>query len=72
VPTLNENVAALFPDSGFAVSDPALKEKRGFAFDELVGANGGGLVAPPCACVPAVGAPNRVAVFPVAPTVGCP
>jgi len=54
------------------VSDPALKEIKGFAVDKLVGANDGGLVTPP-ACVPALGAPNRVVVlFPAAPAVGCP
>jgi len=45
------------------VSDPALNEKKGFVVDKLAGANDGGLVAPPCACVP---------VFPVAPAVDCP
>jgi len=54
------------------VSDPALNAKTGFVVDELVGANDDGLVAPPCACVPALGAPNRVVVFPVAPAVDCP
>ena len=57
------------------MSDPALKEKKGFVVDELVGANDVGLVAPPappCACVPALGGPNRVVVFPVAPAADCP
>jgi len=69
VPTLNENAVAPFPDSGFVVSDPALNEKKGFVVGKLVGANEGGLVDPPCACVPALDAPNRVVVFPVAPAV---
>lgn len=70
-PALNVNVGAPFPGSGFVVSDPALNEKKGFVVDEL-GANDDGLVAPPCACVPALGAPNRVVVFPVAPAMDCP
>jgi hypothetical protein len=54
------------------VSGPDLNEKKGFAVGKLVGANDGGLVVPPCACVPALGAPNKVVVFPVAPAVDCP
>lgn len=70
-PTLNEKPEVPFPGSGFVVSD-ALNEKKGFVVGKLVGANDGGLVAPPCACVPAFGAPNRVVVLPVAPAVDCP
>jgi hypothetical protein len=69
---LNEKPEAAFPGSGFVVSDPALNEKTGFVVDKLVGANDDGLVAPPCACAPALGTPNSVVVFPVAPVVDCP
>lgn len=71
MPLLNENPVAPFPGSGFVVSDPPLNEKKGFVVDKLVGANDGGLAVPPCACVPALGAPNSVVVFPVTP-VDCP
>lgn len=69
---MNENPGVPFPGSGFVVSGPALNEKKGFVVGKLVDANDGGLVAPPCAFVPALGAPNRVVLFPVTPTVDCP
>lgn len=50
----------------------ALNEKKGFVVGKLVGANDGGLVSPPLACVPAFVAPNRVAVLPDASAVDCP
>jgi hypothetical protein len=69
-------VGALFPgsgfDSGFVGSDPPLKERKGFAAGKLVGTNDGGLAAPPCACAPPLGAPNRAMEFPVVPVVDCP
>ena len=49
-----------------------MNEKKGFVVDELVGANDDGLVAPSSACVPPLGAPNRVVIFPVAPAVDRP
>jgi hypothetical protein len=66
-PTLNANEEAPFPGSGFVVSDPALKEKRGFVVGKLAAANDGGL-----ACAPPPGAPNRSMEFPVAPFDDCP
>ena len=72
-PPLNENVvAAPFSGSAFAVSDPPLNERMGFVVDKPVGANDSGLFTPTCACVPTLGAPNRVVVFPVTPAVECP
>ena len=70
--TLNPNTGAPFPGSGFVMSDPALKVKPGFVVGRLVAANDGGLVVPPCACTPPLGAPNRAMEFPVAPFVDCP
>lgn len=63
---MNVNAVAPFAGSGFVVSDPPLNENKGFVVDKFVGPNDGGLVTPPCACVPALGAPNRVVVTLVA------